>query len=79
MDSEAIVPSVPIHVVTHASQLPEEFLQPSREKQMVIGFDCEGEDLCRQGALCIMQVFVSNLFEVTCSCLKKKTRTFTDC
>ncbi|KAH6835908.1 3'-5' exonuclease domain-containing protein / K homology domain-containing protein / KH domain-containing protein [Perilla frutescens var. hirtella] len=60
LDSEAYLPSVPIHVVTHASQLPEEFLQPSREKQMVIGFDCEGVDLCRQGTLCIMQLAFPN-------------------
>ncbi|XP_051136953.1 uncharacterized protein LOC127255464 [Andrographis paniculata] len=47
---------VPIHVVTHSSQLPAEFLQPSSEKQLVIGFDCEGVDLCRVGNLCIMQL-----------------------
>lgn len=58
LDGEASMPSVPIHVVTHASQLPEEFLQPSLDKQIVIGFDCEGVDLCRQGTLCVMQVLV---------------------
>ncbi|MQL91187.1 hypothetical protein Taro_023798, partial [Colocasia esculenta] len=47
---------VPIHTVTHASQLPPDFLEPSPEKQLVIGFDCEGVDLCRTGALCIMQL-----------------------
>ncbi|XP_028806982.1 piRNA biogenesis protein EXD1-like, partial [Neltuma alba] len=47
---------VPIHIVTRASQLPVEFLQPSPQKQLVIGFDCEGVDLCRYGALCIMQL-----------------------
>ncbi|KAF4368614.1 hypothetical protein CsatB_008202 [Cannabis sativa] len=47
---------VPIHIVTHASQLPAEFLEPSSERQIVIGFDCEGADLCRHGALCIMQL-----------------------
>lgn len=49
--------TVPIHIVTNASQLPAEFLEPSPEKQLVIGFDCEGVDLCRHGTLCIMQVF----------------------
>lgn len=47
---------VPIHIVTHASQLPPEFLNPSPDKKLVIGFDCEGVDLCRNGTLCIMQV-----------------------
>nr|GEY60570.1 3'-5' exonuclease domain-containing protein [Tanacetum cinerariifolium] len=46
---------VPVHVVTHASQLPPEFLHPSADKKLVIGFDCEGVDLCRNGSLCIMQ------------------------
>lgn len=49
--------TVSIHVVTCASQLPAEFLQPSSERQLVIGFDCEGVDLCRSGTLCVMQVF----------------------
>ncbi|KAJ4836974.1 hypothetical protein Tsubulata_025285 [Turnera subulata] len=47
---------VPIYVVTEASQLPAEFLNPSPEKELVIGFDCEGVDLCRHGTLCIMQL-----------------------
>ncbi|XP_040968850.1 egalitarian protein homolog isoform X1 [Gossypium hirsutum] len=47
---------VPIHIVTNASQLPAEFLNPSPEKQLVVGFDCEGVDLCRNGTLCIMQL-----------------------
>ncbi|KAJ1442760.1 Ribonuclease H-like superfamily [Sesbania bispinosa] len=47
---------VPIHVVTNASQLPVEFLEPSPQSQLVIGFDCEGVDLCRNGTLCIMQL-----------------------
>ncbi|KAK6140878.1 hypothetical protein DH2020_025372 [Rehmannia glutinosa] len=55
-ENEACLSTVPIHVVTHASQLPAEFLQPSSERQLVIGFDCEGVDLCRQGTLCIMQL-----------------------
>ncbi|GFP88042.1 exonuclease 3'-5' domain-containing protein 1 [Phtheirospermum japonicum] len=54
--NEACLSTVPIHVVTHASQLPVEFLQPSHERQLVIGFDCEGVDLCRHGTLCIMQL-----------------------
>ncbi|XP_011626857.1 exosome component 10 isoform X6 [Amborella trichopoda] len=47
---------VPIHIVTQPSQLPNAFLVPSAESQLVIGFDCEGVDLCRHGALCIMQL-----------------------
>ncbi|XP_044472259.1 uncharacterized protein LOC123200935 isoform X2 [Mangifera indica] len=46
---------VPIHIVTNASQLPSEFLEPLAERQLIIGFDCEGVDLCRTGRLCIMQ------------------------
>ncbi|XP_010267085.1 PREDICTED: uncharacterized protein LOC104604449 isoform X2 [Nelumbo nucifera] len=55
-DHEAQLSSVPIHIVTHASQLPLEFLEPSPERPLVIGFDCEGVDLCRYGTLCIMQL-----------------------
>jgi exonuclease 3'-5' domain-containing protein 1 len=47
---------IPIHIVTEASQLPCAFLEPSPERQLVIGFDCEGVDLARYGRLCIMQV-----------------------
>ncbi|XP_044472258.1 uncharacterized protein LOC123200935 isoform X1 [Mangifera indica] len=47
---------VPIHIVTNASQLPSEFLEPLAERQLIIGFDCEGVDLCRTGRLCIMQL-----------------------
>ncbi|KAJ6698078.1 hypothetical protein OIU79_011586 [Salix purpurea] len=47
---------VPIRVVTEPSQLPVEFLNPSAAKQLIIGFDCEGVNLCRHGALCIMQL-----------------------
>ncbi|XP_050290739.1 uncharacterized protein LOC126729020 [Quercus robur] len=57
---EAHLSLVPIHIVTHASQLPIEFLSPSPEKQLVVGFDCEGVDLCRYGALCIMQLAFSD-------------------
>ncbi|KAL7159248.1 hypothetical protein ABFS83_01G015300 [Erythranthe nasuta] len=60
IENEECLSTVPIHVVTHASQLPAEFLQPSHEKQLVIGFDCEGVDLCRHGTLCIMQLAFSN-------------------
>lgn len=42
--------------MTYAGQLPSEFLEPSPDRQLVIGLDCEGVDLCRTGALCIMQV-----------------------
>ncbi|CAI9275044.1 unnamed protein product [Lactuca saligna] len=48
--------AVPVHIVTNASQLPSEFLQPSPDNKLVIGFDCEGVDLCRNGTLCIMQL-----------------------
>ncbi|KAL2963738.1 hypothetical protein AAZX31_17G217900 [Glycine max] len=47
---------VPIHIVTAASQLPVEFLEPSPQSKLVIGFDCEGVDLCRKGTLCVMQL-----------------------
>ena len=43
-------------VVTKPGQLPVEFLEPSAAQKLVIGFDCEGVDLCRHGALCIMQI-----------------------
>ncbi|XP_021776434.1 piRNA biogenesis protein EXD1-like [Chenopodium quinoa] len=49
-------PPVPIYIITEASQLPVEFLEPSPETKLVIGFDCEGVDLCRYGTLCIMQI-----------------------
>lgn len=55
-DPEANKTLVPIHIVTHASQLPNEFVDPSPEKPLVVGFDCEGVSLCRHGSLCIMQV-----------------------
>ncbi|KAF7830493.1 exosome component 10 isoform X2 [Senna tora] len=55
-DHEDRSTSVPIHIVTQASQLPVDFLEPSPDKQLVIGFDCEGVDLCRTGALCVMQL-----------------------
>uniref|UniRef100_A0A0E0JK85 3'-5' exonuclease domain-containing protein n=1 Tax=Oryza punctata TaxID=4537 RepID=A0A0E0JK85_ORYPU len=47
---------LPMRVVTEAGQLPVEFLEPSAAQKLVIGFDCEGVDLCRHGALCIMQI-----------------------
>ncbi|KAG9455602.1 hypothetical protein H6P81_000110 [Aristolochia fimbriata] len=53
---DALLSEVPIHIVTHPSQLPPEFLEPSIERMLVIGFDCEGVDLCRYGTLCIMQL-----------------------
>ncbi|OAY54069.1 piRNA biogenesis protein EXD1 [Manihot esculenta] len=53
---EAQASVVPINIVTEASQLPAEFLNPSPERQLIIGFDCEGVDLCRHGTLCIMQL-----------------------
>ncbi|CAK7356805.1 unnamed protein product [Dovyalis caffra] len=53
---EALLSLVPFHIVTHASQLPKEFLFPSSERQLVVGFDCEGVDLCRYGKLRIIQL-----------------------
>ncbi|CAI9755693.1 unnamed protein product [Fraxinus pennsylvanica] len=50
-NNEEHLSPVPIHVVTSSCQLPAEFLEPSPEKQLVIGFDCEGVDLCRHGTL----------------------------
>ncbi|XP_073007623.1 uncharacterized protein [Typha latifolia] len=47
---------VPVYIVTDAAQLPVEFLEPSAHRPLVIGFDCEGVDLCRHGALCVMQL-----------------------
>nr|CAN65003.1 hypothetical protein VITISV_023489 [Vitis vinifera] len=55
-DHAALLSLVPIYIVTHASQLPKDFLVPSPVRQLVIGFDCEGVDLCRHGSLCIMQL-----------------------
>ncbi|CAK8569821.1 unnamed protein product [Lathyrus sativus] len=49
-------PRVPIHVVTKAFQLPVDFLEPSPQSKIVIGFDCEAVDLCRYGKLCIIQL-----------------------
>ncbi|KAJ9183541.1 hypothetical protein P3X46_007382 [Hevea brasiliensis] len=56
LDHEAQSSLVPVHLVTEASQLPAEFLNPSPERQLIIGFDCEGVDLCCHGTLCIMQL-----------------------
>ncbi|KAG8051603.1 hypothetical protein GUJ93_ZPchr0001g31835 [Zizania palustris] len=50
------LPSLPVRVITEPGQLPVEFLKPSASQKLVIGFDCEGVDLCRHGALCIMQL-----------------------
>lgn len=58
VDQEA--PAVPVYVVTSASQLPAEFLEPSPLSPLVIGFDCEGIDLCRNGKLCVMQLAFSD-------------------
>ncbi|KAL4311473.1 hypothetical protein GQ457_01G040440 [Hibiscus cannabinus] len=58
-DYEAVLSLVPIHIVTHASQLPKEFLFPSAQTPLIIGFDCEGVQLCQYGTLCIMQLALS--------------------
>ncbi|TVU34156.1 hypothetical protein EJB05_15985 [Eragrostis curvula] len=55
-DSNSELPSPPYYIVTKPGQLPVEFLEPSAGQKLVIGFDCEGVDLCRNGALCIMQL-----------------------
>ncbi|KAL6882122.1 hypothetical protein ACP4OV_011594 [Aristida adscensionis] len=55
-DNNPELPSPPYHIVTKPGQLPVEFLEPSAAQKLVIGFDCEGVDLCRNGALCIMQL-----------------------
>lgn len=55
---EAVLSAASIHLVTHQSQLPSEFLYPSPHNQFIIGIDCEGVHLCRHGTLCIMQVFL---------------------
>ncbi|KAM0968201.1 hypothetical protein ACFX2I_016538 [Malus domestica] len=60
LNHETQLPMAPIHIVTHASQLPAEFLEPSAERPLIIGFDCEGVDLCRHGTLCIMQLAFPN-------------------
>ncbi|XP_071901398.1 uncharacterized protein [Coffea arabica] len=62
-DNDFILFSVPIHIVTHESRLPTEFLHPSPKSQLVIGFDCEGVDLCRHGTLCMMQLAYSLIEE----------------
>lgn len=55
-EDENQLPSIPVHIVTRADQLPVEFLEPYPGSQLAVGFDCEGVDLCRNGALCIMQI-----------------------
>lgn len=62
-DSELLSPPLPMLVVTKPGQLPVEFLEPSAAQKLVIGFDCEGVDLCRHGALCIMQVSSNEAYE----------------
>ncbi|XWS12029.1 hypothetical protein CRYUN_Cryun37aG0055400 [Craigia yunnanensis] len=59
-DHEAVLSLVQVHVVTHASQLPKEFLFPSPKSHLIVGFDCEGVRLCRYGTLCIMQLAFSD-------------------
>uniref|UniRef100_A0A7I4EHD3 3'-5' exonuclease domain-containing protein n=2 Tax=Physcomitrium patens TaxID=3218 RepID=A0A7I4EHD3_PHYPA len=55
-DAEPWILPIPVHIVTHHSQLPMSFLQPRPDQPLVIGFDCEGVDLARYGRLCIMQL-----------------------
>lgn len=47
---------LPVHIVTDPSQLPLEFLEPSQNKQVAVGFDCEGVSLSREGRLTLIQV-----------------------
>ena len=49
MDHKVLLSLVPIHTVILPSQLPIEFLEPSLEKKWVVGFDCEGVNLCHHG------------------------------
>ncbi|XP_019244071.1 PREDICTED: uncharacterized protein LOC109223996 isoform X2 [Nicotiana attenuata] len=55
VDHEVVLKPVPIFIVTHESQLPATFLNPSPKNELVVGLDCEGVDLCRYGTLCIVQ------------------------
>ncbi|CAM6036685.1 unnamed protein product [Sphagnum compactum] len=55
-DGEPWMLPVPVHIVTYFSQLPSSFLEPDPEQPIVIGFDCEGVSLARNGRLCIMQL-----------------------
>ncbi|KAI0524433.1 hypothetical protein KFK09_003802 [Dendrobium nobile] len=43
--------TVPVHIVTHASQLPSEFLNPSSDSQLVVDFDCEASLLWERSTL----------------------------
>jgi hypothetical protein len=45
-----------VHIVTEPSQLPLGFLEPSQDKQVAVGFDCEGVSLSREGRLTLIQV-----------------------
>lgn len=38
------------------SQLPIELLHPCPERQMLIGFDCEGVNHAKNGMICILQL-----------------------
>ncbi|KAL6322605.1 hypothetical protein AAG906_014273 [Vitis piasezkii] len=49
MDHKVLLSLVPIHTVILPFQLPTEFLEPFLEKKWVVGFDCEGVDLCHHG------------------------------
>ncbi|GAB2293436.1 hypothetical protein Dimus_027635 [Dionaea muscipula] len=52
----ALLSPVPICVVTNASQLPTKFLNPSSERQLLVGFDCEGVNHGKHGTICILQL-----------------------
>ncbi|GAQ78996.1 3'-5' exonuclease [Klebsormidium nitens] len=45
-----------VNIVTEPSQLPLEFLEPSHDRQVAIGFDCEGVSLSREGNLTLIQL-----------------------
>ncbi|XP_070053880.1 uncharacterized protein [Nicotiana tomentosiformis] len=55
-DHEVVLKPVPIYIVTHESQLPATFLNPSPKNELVVGLDCEGVGLSRYGTLCIVQL-----------------------
>ncbi|KAF3671277.1 putative transcription factor bHLH87-like [Capsicum annuum] len=55
-DDEVVLKPVPIYIISHESQLPDPFLYPSPKNELVVGLDCDGVDLGRYGALCIVQL-----------------------
>ncbi|KAM1760362.1 hypothetical protein COP1_003185 [Malus domestica] len=48
--------SWPLYLLLYRLTFLFRLAQPSAERPFVIGFDCEGVDLCRHGTLCIIQL-----------------------